>query len=74
MSLTFPCQTIRADFAHQSPANRLVSRLPMKIAKPLLEGIKLVALFGAVALVVWNMPEHEQTSRVGGYGQLAVNR
>jgi len=46
----------------------------MKIAKPLLEGIKLVALFGAVALVVWNMPEHEQTSRVGGYGQLAVSR
>ena len=29
----------------------------MKIVKHLLEGAKLLALFGAVALVVWTMPE-----------------
>lgn len=29
----------------------------MNIAKMLREGIKLVALFDAVALVVWSMPE-----------------
>ena len=31
----------------------------MKIAKHLLEGIKLLALFGAVALVVWTMPDRD---------------
>jgi hypothetical protein len=30
----------------------------MNVTKHLAEGIKLVALFGAVALVVWSMPEH----------------
>ena len=29
----------------------------MQIAKLMLDGTKLVALFGAVALVVWSMPE-----------------
>ena len=29
----------------------------MKIAKHLLEGIKLLALFSAIALVVWSMPD-----------------
>ncbi len=37
----------------------------MKIAKHLVEGIKLLALFSAVALVVWSMPdrgiEHTET-------------
>ena len=31
----------------------------VKIAKHLLEGIKLLALFGAVALVVWTMPDRD---------------
>jgi hypothetical protein len=31
----------------------------MKIAKHLVEGLKMVALFGAIALVVWSMPEYE---------------
>jgi hypothetical protein len=30
---------------------------PMNITKHLLEGVKVLALFGAVALVVWSMPE-----------------
>lgn len=31
----------------------------MKMTKHMLEGIKLVALIGAIALVVWTMPESE---------------
>jgi hypothetical protein len=31
----------------------------MTIAKALIEGAKLAALFGAVALVVWSMPEYD---------------
>ena len=31
----------------------------MKIAKHLLEGVKLLALFSAVALVVWTMPDRD---------------
>lgn len=31
----------------------------MSIVKALVEGVKLAALFGAVALVVWSMPEHD---------------
>jgi hypothetical protein len=31
----------------------------MKLARPLIEGLKMMALFGAVALVVWTMPEPE---------------
>ena len=30
----------------------------MKITKFILEGAKLAALFGAVALVVWGMPDY----------------
>lgn len=30
-----------------------------KIVRCLIEGCKLVALFGAVALVVWSMPEED---------------
>lgn len=30
----------------------------MTIWKYLFEGLKLAALFGTVALVVWSMPEH----------------
>ena len=29
----------------------------MNITKHLLEGVKVMALFGAAALVVWSMPE-----------------
>jgi len=29
----------------------------MNITKHLLEGAKVIALFGAVALVIWSMPE-----------------
>ncbi len=29
----------------------------MNVTKHLLEGVKLMALFGAIALVVWSMPE-----------------
>ena len=31
----------------------------MSIAKALIEGAKLAALFAAVALVVWSMPEYD---------------
>jgi hypothetical protein len=31
----------------------------MNVTKHLFEGMKLVALFGAIALVVWSMPEAE---------------
>ncbi len=31
----------------------------MRMTKHMLEGIKLVALIGAIALVVWTMPESE---------------
>lgn len=31
----------------------------MKITRHLLEGVKLVALIGAITLVVWTMPESE---------------
>lgn len=31
----------------------------MKMAKNLAEGLKMVALFGAIALVVWSMPAYE---------------
>lgn len=31
----------------------------MKFLKHLLEGLKLAALFGAIALVVWSMPDYE---------------
>ena len=31
----------------------------MNMTRHLLEGIKLVALIGAIALVVWTMPESE---------------
>ena len=42
---------------------------PMNITKHLLEGFKVAALFGAVALVVWSMPEsgdREATAPVTG--------
>mgnify|MGYP000004670098 CR=1 FL=1 len=31
----------------------------MKLAKHVVEGLKMTALFGAIALVVWSMPEYE---------------
>lgn len=31
----------------------------MNLAKRLIEGMKMIALFGAIALVVWSMPEHD---------------
>ena len=31
----------------------------MNVGKHLLEGLKMVALFGAIALVVWSMPEYD---------------
>ncbi len=31
----------------------------MKMTRHLLEGVKLVALIGAIALVVWTMPESD---------------
>jgi hypothetical protein len=33
----------------------------MNVTKHLLEGVKLVALFGAIALVVWSMPEADRS-------------
>lgn len=31
----------------------------MKLAKHLVDGLKMTALFVAIALVVWSMPEYE---------------
>jgi hypothetical protein len=31
----------------------------LNVARNLIEGLKMAALFGAVALVVWSMPEAE---------------
>lgn len=33
----------------------------MNVTKHLLEGAKLVALFGAIALVVWSMPDADRS-------------
>lgn len=43
----------------------------MGIAKRLLEGVKVAALFGAVALVVWSMPENRFTPAQEQPGSLA---
>jgi hypothetical protein len=31
----------------------------MTVTKALVEGLKMLALFGAIALVIWSMPEPE---------------
>lgn len=33
----------------------------MKLARFLIEGAKLAALFGAIVLVVWSMPQYDGT-------------
>jgi hypothetical protein len=49
--------------------------MPLKFVKPLLEGIKIAALFGAVALVVWSMPDDRaQHAAPAAGGQPAVGR
>ncbi len=45
----------------------------MKLANMMREGIKLVALFGAVALVVWSMPESTPPSPSHAVEQLTAN-
>ena len=45
----------------------------MKIAKHLLEGVKLLALFGAVALVVWSMPERGVEYAHQSAGQFSIS-
>lgn len=46
----------------------------MKTARHLLDGIKLAALFGAIALVVWTMPEHRVTDAGTTYEAAAIGR
>ena len=43
--------------------------------RTLLEGLKLAALLAAIALVVWNMPEHQATyARAGDASNRTVSR
>lgn len=44
----------------------------MKIVRQFFEGFKILALFGAVALVVWSMPEHNAHSVDGVRADHAV--
>ena len=46
----------------------------MKTARHLLDGIKLAALFGAVALVVWTMPEQRAADATTNYQAAAIDR
>jgi hypothetical protein len=47
----------------------------MNLAKYLREGIKLAALFGAIALVVWSMPEyHGPVAQDASADRLPVGR
>jgi hypothetical protein len=47
----------------------------MNIRKNLLEGLKLAALLGAIALVVWSMPEYEgHYAQASGQHDPALNR
>jgi hypothetical protein len=49
----------RSEWASPARVSRHREEKAMTIAKALIEGAKLAALFGAVALVVWSMPEYD---------------
>jgi len=46
----------------------------VKITRYLIESIKLTALSGAIALVVWSMPDMGSHGSPAAQTQLAVNR
>lgn len=46
----------------------------MNLTRQLLEGAKLAALLGAIALVLWTMPEQPQNSSGAAEHEVAATR